>query len=89
LDVSAGSLKAIGAVEVLGAAGLILPALLDIAPFLVPLAALGLCLTMICAAALHVHRREFKSVLVNLTYFSLLAFVVWGRLGPATFHSAG
>ena len=49
-DFSPGSVKAIGALEVLGAVGLILPAALDIVPALVPLAALGLGLIMIGAA---------------------------------------
>jgi len=42
LDFSAGFVKALGAVEILGAVGLVLPALLDVAPVLVPLAAVGL-----------------------------------------------
>ena len=42
LSFSGGFVKALGAVEILGAIGLILPALLDIAPVLVPLAATGL-----------------------------------------------
>jgi hypothetical protein len=30
--------------------------------------------------------REFKHVLVNLTYLALIAFVAWGRLfGPESF----
>jgi DoxX-like protein len=41
-DFSAGSVKAIGALEVLAGVGLVLPAALDIAPVLVPLAAVGL-----------------------------------------------
>jgi len=44
LDFSAGFVKALGAVEILGAVGPILPALLDITPVLVPLAAVGLAL---------------------------------------------
>src|SRR5215472_1647123 len=39
LNFSAGFVKALGVVEILGAIGLILPALLDIAPIMVPLAA--------------------------------------------------
>jgi hypothetical protein len=42
-DFSPGALKAIGALELLAAAGLILPAALDIAPVLVPLAAYRCC----------------------------------------------
>ncbi|WP_414940196.1 DoxX family protein [Amycolatopsis sp. cmx-11-51] len=48
LDFGPGAVKAIGAIEIAGAVGLILPALLDIAPVLVPLAALGLA-TSRCA----------------------------------------
>jgi hypothetical protein len=40
-DFSAGTVKAIGTLEVLAAVGLILPAALDIAPVLVPLAAVS------------------------------------------------
>ena len=85
LDFSAGFVKALGAVEILGAVGLILPALLDIAPVLVPLAALGLGLIMIGAALVEFRRQEFKHVLVNLTYLALIAFVAWGRFGPESF----
>jgi DoxX-like family len=77
-----GVVKALGAVEILGAVGLILPALLDIAPVLVPLAALGLGLIMIGAAIVEFRRQEFKHVLLNLAYLALLAFVAWGRFGP-------
>src|SRR5437588_4342569 len=82
LDFSAGFVKALGAIEILGALGLILPALLDIAPILVPLAALGLGLIMIGAAIVEFRRQEAKHVLVNLTYLALIVFVVWGRFGP-------
>jgi uncharacterized membrane protein YphA (DoxX/SURF4 family) len=79
LDFSAGFVKALGAVEILGAVGLILPALLDIAPILVPLAALGLALIMVGAAIVTFRRQEFKHVLLNLTYLALALFVAWGR----------
>jgi uncharacterized membrane protein YphA (DoxX/SURF4 family) len=84
-DFSAGFVKALGAVEILGAVGLILPALLDIAPVLVPLAALGLGLIMIGAAIVEFRRQEFKHMLLNLTYLALIAFVAWGRFGPESF----
>jgi hypothetical protein len=85
LDFSAGFVKALGAVEILGAVGLILPALLDIAPVLVPLAATGLATIMVGAAIVEFRRREFKHVLLNLTYLALLVFVAWGRFGPESF----
>lgn len=85
-DFSAGFVKALGAVEILGAVGLILPALLGIAPVLVPLAALGLGLIMIGAAIVEFCRQEFKHVLLNLTYLALIAFVASGRFfGPGSF----
>jgi uncharacterized membrane protein len=85
LDFSAGFVKALGAVEILGAVGLILPALLNIAPVLVPLAATGLATIMVGAAIVESRRREFKHVLLNLTYLALLVFVAWGRFGPESF----
>jgi hypothetical protein len=86
LDFSAGFVKALGAVEILGAVGLILPAALDIAPVLVALAAFGLGLIMIGAAIVEFRRQEFKHALLNLTYLALISLVVWGRLfGPASF----
>jgi hypothetical protein len=56
LDFSPDFVKALGAVEILGAAGLILPAQLDIAPVLVPLAAIGLA-TIMVGAAIVTYRR--------------------------------
>jgi len=86
LDFSAGFVKALGAVEILGAAGLILPALLGIAPILVPMAAVGLALIMVGAAIVTFRRQEFKHVLLNLTYLALLVFVAFGRFfGPESF----
>ena len=85
-DFSAGFVKALGAVEILGAVGLILPAALDIAPVLVPLAAAGLATIMVGAAIVTFRRHESKHVLVNLTYLALAAFVAWGRFGPASFR---
>ena len=85
LDFSAGFVKALGAVEILGAVGLIVPALLDIAPTLVPLAASGLATIMVGAAIVTYRRQEFKHVLLNLTYLTLAAFVAWGRFGPESF----
>jgi DoxX-like family len=45
-DFSGGTVKVIGTLEVLAAVGLILPAALDIAPVLLPLAAVGLVVLM-------------------------------------------
>src|SRR3954469_13185330 len=79
-DFSPGFLRTLGALEILGAAGLILPAVLDIAPVLVPLAAIGLATVMAGAAIVTFRRHERMHALVNVVYLSLAALVVWGRL---------
>jgi hypothetical protein len=84
-DVSAGTIKVIGALEVLAAIGLVLPAVLGIAPVFVPLAAVGLALLMTGAIITHARRHEAKPILANLAYLALAAFVAWGRLGPHPF----
>ena len=85
-DFSAGFVKTLGAVEILGAVGLILPAALDIAPVLVPLAAVGLATIMVGAAIVELRRQDSKHVLVNLSYLALISFVVFGRFGPQSFR---
>lgn len=80
-----GFVKALGGIEILAAIGLILPALLDIAPVLVPLAATGLVTIMIGAAIVTWRLRESMHALLNLAYLALAAFVAWGRFGPESF----
>jgi hypothetical protein len=84
-DFSPGLLKLIGALEVLAALGLILPAALGIVPVLVPLAALGLVLMMTGAAATHARRGESPAIAMNVVLLAVAAVVVWGRLGPYSF----
>ena len=85
-DFSAGAVKAIGALEVLAAVGLVLPAVLGIAPVLVPLAAAGLALLMAGAVITRLRRREVKPMAADLVYLALAAFVAWGRsFGPKSF----
>ena len=84
-DFSDGGVKAIGALEVLGALGLILPAALDVVPVLVPIAATGLALVMVGAAIVHARRREPQMIIVNVVLLALAVFVAWGRFGPYAF----
>ncbi len=76
-DVSLGTVRLIGLLEVLGAVGIVLPWLLGVAPWLTPLAAVGLALTMIGAAVVHIRRGE--PIVVNIILLALAAFVAWGR----------
>jgi hypothetical protein len=84
-DFSPGALKAIGALELLAAAGLILPPALDIAPVLVPLAATGAVLLFVGAVITRLRRGEEVTIVVDLVYLAMAAFVAWGRFGPESF----
>jgi uncharacterized membrane protein YphA (DoxX/SURF4 family) len=84
-DFSDGTVKLIGAVELLAAIGLVLPAATGILPWLTPLAAAGLAVVMVLAAITHLRRKEFQGVVVNAVLFSLSAFVAWQRFGPQAF----
>ncbi len=78
-------IKGIGTLEVLAAIGLILPALLDVAPVIVAIAAVGVVLLMLGAAATHVRRGEGKLVPVNLVIAAIAVFIAVQRFGPNAF----
>jgi len=81
-DFSDAGIRSIGVVEILGALGLILPAVTGIAPVLVPIAAVGLALTMLGAIAVHVRRGDGASAVVAPLIFMVLAIVIaWARFG--------
>jgi uncharacterized membrane protein YphA (DoxX/SURF4 family) len=74
-DVTDTQFRTIGLLEVLGAIGLILPGALGTAPLLVPLAALGLVLTMIGAIHVHVRHGETDRLAVPIAVLALALFV--------------
>ncbi|UJW29881.1 DoxX family protein [Saccharothrix sp. AJ9571] len=84
-DYSAGSVKAVGAVEVLGALGLILPAAFGVAVILTPVAALGLAIVMVGAVVVHIRRKENQALAAPVILLILAAVVTWGRFGPYAF----
>ncbi|WP_406100028.1 DoxX family protein [Streptomyces sp. NBC_01013] len=69
--------RVIGAVEILGAAGLVLPPLTGIAPALATAAALGLLVLQVLAAAVHLSRREVRETGLNAVLIVLAAVTVW------------
>ncbi len=77
--VPAALVRFIGAAEVAGALGLVLPSLTRIQPRLTVLAALGLIVVMVLASAFHLSRGEGAMVPMNLVLAALAAFVAWGR----------
>jgi hypothetical protein len=79
------AIKAIGALEVLAAIGMILPAVTGIAPILVPFAATGLVAMMLGAMVVHARRGEFAWLAPNVVLLILAAVVAWGRFGPHSF----
>ncbi|MEV4237033.1 DoxX family protein [Nocardia sp. NPDC049737] len=84
-DVSVGTLRVIGVSELLGALGLILPAVTGIAPVLTPTAAVGLAVIMALAVVVHARRKEPSAIVFNLVLLAAAVFVAWGRFGPYSF----
>lgn len=75
-----GLLTTIGVLEILGAIGLILPAITGIAPILTPIAAAALTILMACAAAFHLRRAgETRNAISNIVLMLVAAFVAYGR----------
>ncbi|MEU4893658.1 DoxX family protein [Streptomyces sp. NPDC044780] len=73
------AVRALGAVEILGAAGLILPPLTGIAPWLALAAAIGFVLLQIGAVAVHL-TGEDRQITLNVGLIAMTALVIW----PAT-----
>jgi hypothetical protein len=84
-DFSPGSVRALGALDLLAAVGLILPAALDVAPVLVPVAAVGIVALMAGAVIVRLRHGAAGAIPVDLTYLALAAFVAWARFGPESF----
>jgi uncharacterized membrane protein YphA (DoxX/SURF4 family) len=69
----------IGAAELLGAVGVILPALTRILPWLTPLAALGFATIQVLAVLTHLGLGEAAALPMNAVLLALSLFVAWGR----------
>ncbi|BCK55698.1 DoxX family protein [Nocardia wallacei] len=81
----AGFVRTLGGLEILAAAGLTLPAMLDIAPVMVPVTAVCWILLMVGAMITHARYGQYKYVVLNFVYLAAAAFVAWGRFGPESF----
>ncbi|TWP50154.1 DoxX family protein [Lentzea tibetensis] len=73
-------IRTVAALELAGAAGLILPRITGIAEPLTPAAAIGLAVVMVGAAISHSRLREPGAVAANLVLLALCVFVAFGRL---------
>jgi uncharacterized membrane protein YphA (DoxX/SURF4 family) len=76
-DFSAGAVKLIGLVEIVGAVGLIVPMATDIVPILTPIAAIALALFMLGAVGVHLRRKEQFTPPLALAILSAVSAVIW------------
>ncbi|MBY8883039.1 DoxX family protein [Actinacidiphila acidipaludis] len=74
------AVRALGAIEVLGAVGLILPPLTGIAPSLAPAAAVGFVLLQTGAIAVHLMGDD-RRIALNVGLLGTAAVTVWLALG--------
>ena len=82
-DFPQAMIRGIGVLEILGAIGLLLPALVGVATVLVPLAGAGLALTMVFAALVHTRRGDgLAATLPSIVLAVLSVFFAWSRFGP-------
>ncbi|RFU82727.1 DoxX family protein [Streptomyces triticagri] len=68
--------RALGTIEVLGAAGLVLPVLTGIAPWLASAAAIGFVILQIGATRVHLRRGD-RQIALNATLLAAAAATVW------------
>ncbi len=78
-DVTPGTVRLIGVLELLGGLGLILPAVTHILPWLTPVAAIGLAIIMVGAVVVHLRRNEASHVAAPVVLLLLSLLVVYGR----------
>ena len=71
--------RTMGAIDLAGGLGLLLPSLTRILPRLTPLAASGCVLLQICAIVFHVSRGETSVLPLNAVLLALSVFILWGR----------
>lgn len=84
-DFTETQIKGIGVLEVLGAIGLILPAITNILPQLTGLAGLGLALIMVGAIVVHYRRGETSAIVINVVLLVMAAAVAYLRLVAVPF----
>lgn len=78
-DVPPAMVRFIGISELAGAVGVLLPWLTGVKRSLTPLAAAGLVVIMVLAAAFHISRGELGALPFNAILGGMAAFVAWGR----------
>jgi putative oxidoreductase len=82
-DVPSPLVRFIGVAEILGALGLILPALTGVLPWLTVASAIGLAIIQALAIVFHLRRGEARVIAGNIAFLALLLFVIYGRMALA------
>lgn len=75
----AAAIKALGVAELFGVAGLLLPWATGVARVLTPLAAVGLAVVLVGAAATHLRYREYRIVPAVVVMLAAAIIVAIGR----------
>src|SRR5437879_911828 len=84
--VGKGRMRVIASLELLGAAGVILPGLTGVLPWLTPIATICVVVVMILAAIFHLRRSgEGQNTVTNVVLGLLAALVAYGRFVIAPF----
>ena len=78
-DFPAAFVRFLGVAELLGAIGLIAPAITGIQSWLTVAAAIGFVVVMVSAFVFHTSHREFQTIGIPLVLMLLAVFVVLGR----------
>jgi len=79
-DRSKGFVRFVGAAEILGALGIVLPLLTGIIPWLTVPAALGLAVVQVLAIAMiHLPRKEYGALPLNVVLLALAVFAAVAR----------
>lgn len=79
-DKQDGYIRFVGISELLGAVGLIIPALTGILSWLTPLAAIGLALIQVLAIfTVHLPKKEYQVIPVNVVLLVLAIIAAYGR----------
>ena len=75
----------LGVLELLAAVGLILPAVVGVAPVMVPVTAVCWVALMIGAMITHGRLGQYAFVTLNAVYLVLAVFIAWGRFALEPF----
>ncbi|MFJ2756927.1 DoxX family protein [Nocardioides sp. NPDC087217] len=84
-DAKPAFVRTLGVLEILAAIGLTLPAVLDVAPVVVPITAACWVALMVGAMITHGRLGQAKLVMVNVVYLALALFIAVGRFGATPF----